>query len=32
LFSKSGSVLELCYNYLHLLRASTEGVQRNVSN
>jgi len=27
LFSKSGCLLELCYIYLHLLTASTEGVQ-----
>jgi len=25
--SKSGCLLELCYIYLHLLRASMEGVQ-----
>jgi hypothetical protein len=31
LFSKSSCLLELCYIYLHLLRASTEGVQRNVA-
>ena len=29
LFSKSGCLLELCYIYLHLLTASTEGVQNS---